>query len=112
MVGLGSQVKAHVTRRFSMPWGRAAPQMRDLVLALHAIWQSWADGTTLEFESEHYRHTLMPPTFVPPAHDYGPPTVLVAGVGDAIRVAGEVADGFLCHGFTTERWIRRTPCPR
>ena len=83
VVGLGSQVKAHVTRRFSMPWGRAAPQMRDFVLAMRAVWQSWADGAALDFESEHYRLTLMPPNFVPPPHDYGPPPVLVAGVGDA-----------------------------
>jgi probable F420-dependent oxidoreductase len=112
VLGLGSQIKAHVTRRFSMPWGRAAPQMRDFVLALHAIWRSWADGTPLAYESEHYRHTLMPPTFVPPAHAYGPPPILVAGVGDGMtRVAGEVADGFLCHAFTTERWIREHTLP-
>ena len=73
VVGLGSQVKAHVTRRFSMPWGRAAPQMRDFVLAMQAIWRSWADGTPLDYESEHYRHTLMPPAFVPPPHDTGHP---------------------------------------
>ncbi len=112
VVGLGSQVKAHITRRFSMPWGRAAPQMRDFVLAMQAIWQSWADGTPLDYESEHYRHTLMPPIFIPPPHHYGPPQVLVAGVGDQMtRVAGEVADGFLCHGFTTERWIREHTLP-
>jgi probable F420-dependent oxidoreductase len=112
VIGLGSQIKAHVTRRFSMPWGRAAPQMRDFVLAMRAIWQSWADGSALDYESQHYRHTLMPPTFVPPPHDYGPPPILVAGVGDGMtRVAGEVADGFLCHAFTTERWIREHTLP-
>jgi probable F420-dependent oxidoreductase len=112
VLGLGSQIKAHITRRYSMPWGRPAVQMRDLVLALQAIWQSWSDGTPLAFESEHYRHTLMTPMFTPAAHDYGPPPVFVAGVGDAMtRVAGEVADGFLCHGFTTERWIRERSLP-
>jgi probable F420-dependent oxidoreductase len=112
VLGLGSQVKAHITRRFSMPWGRPVAQMREFVLALHAAWQSWSNGTPLNFESEHYRHVLMPPNFVPEAHEFGYPQVLVAGVGDSMtRVAGEVADGFLCHGFTTERWIREHTVP-
>jgi probable F420-dependent oxidoreductase len=112
MLGLGSQVKAHITRRFSMPWGRPAAQMREFVLAMRAAWRSWSSGEPLNFEGEHYRHTLMPPTFVPAPHGYGMPQVLVAGVGDAMtRVAGEVADGFLCHAFTTERWIREHTVP-
>ena len=112
VLGLGSQVRAHITRRFSMPWGRPAPQMREFVLALRAAWGSWSSGETLDFEGEFYRHTLMPPTFVPAAHPYGEPKILLAGVGDAMtRVAGEVADGFLCHGFTTERWIREHTVP-
>lgn len=112
VLGLGSQVKAHITRRFSMPWGRPAVQMREFVLAMQATWRSWAEGTPLEFHGEHYEHTLMPPTFVPAPHDFGPPAVYVAGVGDAMtRVAGEVADGFLCHAFTTERWLREHTLP-
>jgi probable F420-dependent oxidoreductase len=112
VLGLGSQVKAHITRRFSMPWGRPGPQMREFILAMRAAWSSWADGTPLSFEGEYYRHTLMPPTFVPAPHAYGPPRVLLAGVGDVMtRVAGEVADGFLCHGFTTARWIREHTLP-
>ena len=111
-LGLGSQVKAHVTRRFAMPWGRPAEQMRDYVLALHAVWRSWSTGEPLDFESAHYRHTLMTPMFVPPPHDFGPPPVFVAGVGPAMtRVAGEVADGFLCHAFSTPRWIRERTLP-
>jgi probable F420-dependent oxidoreductase len=112
VLGLGSQVKAHITRRFSMPWGRPATQMREFILALRAAWGSWSSGEKLDFEGEYYRHTLMPPNFVPTAHPYGFPEVLLAGVGDAMtRVAGEVADGFLCHGFTTERWIREHTVP-
>jgi probable F420-dependent oxidoreductase len=112
VLGLGSQVKAHIERRFSMPWGRPAAQMREFVLALRATWSSWADGQPLDFEGEYYRHSLMPPMFVPVPHDFGPPPVYVAGVGDAMtRVAGEVADGFLCHAFTTERWIREHSLP-
>lgn len=112
LLGLGSQVKAHVVRRFSMPWGRPAPQLREFVLAMRGIWSSWHDGTPLAFEGEYYRHTLMPPDFVPPRHDFGPPPVLLAGVGEMMtRVAGEVADGFLCHGYTTARWIRERTLP-
>src|SRR5258707_1973033 len=112
MLRLGSQVRAHVTRRFSMPWGRPAAQMREFVLAMRAAWRSWSSGEPLNFEGEHYRHTLMPPSFVPAPHEYGMPQLLVAGIGDAMtRVAGEVADGFLCHAFTTERWIREHTVP-
>lgn len=112
MVGLGSQVRAHVTRRFSMPWGRPAAQMREFVQAMRAAWRSWEDGEPLSFEGEYYQHTLMPPMFAPRPHGHGMPQVLLAGVGDAMtRVAGEVADGFLCHGFTTGRWIREHTLP-
>lgn len=112
LLGLGSQVKAHVVRRFSMPWDRPAARMREFVLAMRAIWSSWHDGTPLDFRGEFYRHTLMPPDFVPPHHDFGPPRILLAGVGDLMtRVAGEVADGFLCHGYTSARWIRERTLP-
>ena len=112
MLGLGSQVRAHVTRRFSMPWDRPAERMREFVLALRAVWESWSTGEPLCFEGQHYQHTLMPPAFRPAPQPYGAPAVLVAGVGDAMtRVAAEVGDGFLCHAFTTERWIREHTLP-
>jgi probable F420-dependent oxidoreductase len=112
VLGLGSQVRAHVTRRFSMPWGRPAEQMRDYVLALGAIWRSWSSGESLDFESEHYRHTLMTPMFVPSSHEFGPPPIFIAGVGDRMtKVAGEVADGFVCHTFSTPEWIRERTLP-
>jgi probable F420-dependent oxidoreductase len=112
VLGLGSQVKAHITRRFSMPWGRPVAQMREFVLAMRAAWLCWSNGEPLNFEGAFYRHTLMPPTFMPARHDYGPPAVYLAGVGDGMtRMAGEVADGFLCHGFTTGRWIRERTVP-
>ena len=112
VLGLGSQVKAHITRRFSMPWGRGADQMRDYVRALRAIWHSWETGEPLAFESEHYRHSLMPPAMVPAAHGFSAPPVYIAGVGDVMtRVAGEVGDGFLCHGFSTPRWIAERTLP-
>jgi probable F420-dependent oxidoreductase len=112
VLGLGSQVKAHVTRRFSMPWAEPVARMREFVLALRAIWESWTDGTTLDFRGDFYQHTLMPPTFVPAPHTFGLPAVWLAGVGPSMTtLAGEVADGFVCHAFTTERWIRERTVP-
>lgn len=111
-LGLGSQVRAHITRRFSMPWSKPAARMREFVLAMRAAWRTWSDGEPLKFEGEFYSHTLMPPAFVPAPHPYGPPKVVIAGVGDLMTAAaGEVADGFFCHGFTTERWIREHTIP-
>ncbi|GAA2866938.1 LLM class F420-dependent oxidoreductase [Pseudonocardia halophobica] len=112
LLGLGTQVRAHITRRFSMPWSQPAARMREFVLALRAIWECWADGTRLDFRGEFYSHTLMTPMFVPEPHGFGAPKVLLAGVGEAMtRTAAEVGDGFLCHGFTTERYLREVTVP-
>ncbi|WP_431929120.1 TIGR03617 family F420-dependent LLM class oxidoreductase [Amycolatopsis tucumanensis] len=112
LLGLGTQIKTHVTRRFSMPWSQPAARMREFVLALRAIWDTWHSGARLNFRGEFYTHTVMTPMFTPQPHPYGPPKVLLAGVGEGMtRVAGEVADGFLCHGFTTERYLREVTVP-
>ncbi|NMI00192.1 TIGR03617 family F420-dependent LLM class oxidoreductase [Pseudonocardia acidicola] len=112
LLGLGSQIKPHITRRFSMPWSHPAARMREYVLAVRAIWNSWHDGTPLQFEGEFYRHTLMTPMFDPGPNPYGNPPILLAGVGESMTgVAGEVADGFICHGFTTERYLREVTLP-
>ena len=112
VLGLGTQVKAHVTRRFSMPWSHPAARMREYVLALRAIWDTWHTGAPLAFRGEFYTHTLMTPMFTPQPHGFGPPPVLLAGVGPTMtEVAGEVADGFLPHGFTTERYLREVTLP-
>jgi probable F420-dependent oxidoreductase len=112
LLGLGTQIKPHITRRFSMPWSHPAPRMREYVLALKAVWESWREGSKLDFRGEFYSHTLMTPMFTPERHEYGPPKVLIAGVGSAMtEVAGEVADGFLAHGFTTERYVREVTVP-
>ena len=112
VLGLGSQVRPHVERRFSMPWSPPVERMREYVAALRAIWAAWQEGTRLRFEGEHYRHTLMTPMFSPPAHEWGPPPVYLAAVGPLMtRLAGEVADGLLVHGFTTERYLRERTLP-
>lgn len=106
VLGLGSQVKPHIERRFSMPWSHPAPRMREFVLALRAIWACWQNGEPLDFQGEFYRHTLMTPFFSPPSNRYGPPPVYLAGVGSHMtEVAGEVCDGFLVHPFTTPRYF-------
>jgi probable F420-dependent oxidoreductase len=112
LLGLGPQIKPHIERRFSMPWSRPAARMRELVLALRAIWSSWHDGTPLDFRGEFYNHTLMTPNFSPPRHDAGPPPVYLGGVGERMtETAGEVADGFLIHQLTSERFLRETTLP-
>lgn len=112
VLGLGSQIKAHIEKRFSMPWSHPAPRMREFVLALRAIWDCWNNGTRLDFRGEFYAHTLMTPFFAPAPNPHGPPRVFLAGVGQHMtEVAGEVADGFICHPFTTERYLREVTLP-
>jgi probable F420-dependent oxidoreductase len=112
ILGLGSQIKPHIEKRFSMPWSHPAARMREFVLAMRAIWSCWNEGTKLEFRGEHYTHTLMSPFFHPGPNPYGPPRVMLAGVGELMtEVAGEVCDGFLAHGFTTERYLREVTMP-
>ncbi|MGX9883326.1 LLM class F420-dependent oxidoreductase [Streptomyces sp. NPDC002276] len=111
-LGLGSQIKPHIERRFAMPWSRPAARMREYVSALRAIWAAWNDGEKLDFRGDFYTHTLMSPFFSPPPAPGGAPKVFVAAVGEAMtRVAGEVADGLLAHGFTTERYLREVTLP-
>jgi probable F420-dependent oxidoreductase len=111
-LGLGSQVEPHITKRFSMPWSAPAERMREYLLAVRAIWSSWATGERLSFLGEHYTHTIMTPMFDPGPNPHGNPPIVLAGVGPRMtRVAGEVADGFFVHGFTTERYLRETTLP-
>ena len=115
VLGLGSQIKPHITKRFSMEWSRPAARMREFVLAMRAIWDTWLTGEKLQFRGDFYTHTLMTPFFTPPATEldgFGPPKVFLAGVGELMtEVAGEVCDGFICHGFTTEKYLREVTLP-
>lgn len=102
LLGLGSQVKPHITRRFSMPWSEPVARMREYVLALRAIWAAWNDGVPLRFEGRFYTHTLMSPFFDPGPTGFGAPPVILGGVGEKMTaMAGEVADGFLCAPLTS-----------
>jgi probable F420-dependent oxidoreductase len=115
ILGLGSQIKPHITKRFSMEWSRPAARMREMVLAMRAIWDTWLTGERLQFRGEFYTHTLMTPFFTPPASDldgFGPPKVFLAGVGELMtEVAGEVCAGFICDAVTTEKYLREVTIP-
>ena len=112
VLGIGSQVKPHIERRFSMPWSEPAVRMREYVLALKAIWAAWQEQSRLDFAGDFYTHTLMTPFFAPEPHPFGPPPVFLAGVGPRMtEVAGEVCDGFFFHPFTTERYMDEITLP-
>jgi probable F420-dependent oxidoreductase len=115
ILGLGSQIKPHITKRFSMEWSHPAARMREMILAIRAIWDTWENGTPLNFRGDFYTHTLMTPFFTPDRADlagFGTPKIFLAGVGELMtEVAGEVCDGFICHGFTTEKYLREVTLP-
>jgi len=112
ILGLGSQIKPHITRRFSMEWSRPAARMRELIAAIRHIWESWENGTALDFRGDFYTHTLMTPFFNPGPNPAGRARIFLAAVGERMtEVAGELCDGLLCHGFTTERYLRTVTLP-
>ena len=112
VLGLGSQIRAHITRRFHMPWSSPAARMREFILAMRAIWNTWHQGEPLRFQGKFYSHTLMTPFFTPTNTTHGAPRVFLAAVGPLMtEVAGEVADGIIVHAFTTEKYLRETTLP-
>lgn len=106
ILGLGSQVRGHVRRRFGMEWHAPAPWMRDYILAMRAVWDCWQNGTPLNFASEHYNLNLMVPLFNPGPIDHPRIPVHVAAIGpNMVAMAGEVADGVRLHPVCTPRFI-------
>ncbi|MAS56888.1 MAG: LLM class F420-dependent oxidoreductase [Pimelobacter sp.] len=106
-LGLGSQIKPHIEKRYGATWSPPAARMREIVLAVKAILASWQDGTRLDFRGEHTQHTLMPPTFVPGPNPHGTPPVLLGALGPLMtRTAAEVADGLLVMPFNSLRHFR------
>jgi probable F420-dependent oxidoreductase len=111
-LGLGSQIKPHIEKRFSETWSQPAKRMREMVLAVKAIWEAWQSGGKLAFEGEIYRHTLMTPAFDPGPNPFGPPPILVGGFGPRmVGVAGEVADGLVVHPFASRRSMEELTLP-
>jgi len=112
VLGLGTQVKAHITRRFSMPWDRPAARLREYIMALRAIWKSFQSEGPLIFEGDFYRHTLMTPFFNPGPIDHPEIPVYIAGVNTRLAaLAGELCDGFHVHPFHSPEYVRRTVIP-
>jgi probable F420-dependent oxidoreductase len=112
VLGVGSQVRAHVERRYGMPFDRPVARMREYVAALRAIWRCWDEGERLDFRGEFWSHTLMSPVMQPPPNPYGPPPVYLAAVGPRMtELAGETADGLFAHGFTTADYVRDVTLP-
>jgi probable F420-dependent oxidoreductase len=111
-LGLGSQVRAHVEKRYGAVWGKPVAQMREWVLATKAILGSWQDGSRLDFRGEYTTHTLMTPTFNPGPNPYGLPKILVGALGPRMnQMAAEVADGILVMPFNTHRHMRERTLP-
>ncbi|MBI4339616.1 MAG: TIGR03617 family F420-dependent LLM class oxidoreductase, partial [Chloroflexi bacterium] len=111
-LGLGTQVKGHNERRFSVKWTAPAPRMRDYIGSLKAIWDCWQHGGPLQYEGQHYAFSLMTPEFNPGPIEAPPPPVYVAAVGPAMcRMAGEAADGLLMHSFNTRRYTEEVVLP-
>jgi len=112
ILGLGTQIRPHIEKRFSMPWSDPARRMREFVMALHAIWSAWNDGTKLRFEGEFYTHKIMTPMFTPEPQPYAAPKVFLAAVGEAMtEMCGEVADGHLGHSMVSKRYLDEVTLP-
>jgi probable F420-dependent oxidoreductase len=107
VLGLGSQVKAHNERRFSVPWSAPAPRLREVVSALRAIWGAWQERKPLDFRGQSYHFDLMTPFFDPGPIQHPHVPVYLAGVNPQMcRVAGEIADGLHVHSFHSARYLR------
>jgi probable F420-dependent oxidoreductase len=112
ILGLGSQIRPHIQNRFGMPWSSPAKRMREIVLAIKAIFARWEGLAELDFRGEFYRHTLMIPAFDPGPNPFGPPPVYVGGFGPLMtEMAGEVADGFFGHPFNTRKSLETITLP-
>ncbi len=112
ILGLGSQIRPHITKRFSMPWSDPAARMQEMIEAIRAIWNCWQTGERLAFRGSYYQHTLMTPMFDPGPIDCPPPRIMLAAVGPHMtRTAGRVADGFISHSFQTASYLRAVTLP-
>ena len=111
-LGLGSQVRGHIVRRFNMPWGRPAARMREYIQAMRHIWGSWQNGTRLNFQGDFYNFNLMPPFFTPDPIEHPDIKIYIAAVNERmLQVAGEVCDGVLLHSFGTFKYINDVVVP-
>jgi probable F420-dependent oxidoreductase len=113
VLGLGTQVKGHNERRFSVPWSPPAPRLREYIEGLRAIWRCWEKGEPLAYAGQHYQFTLMTPNFTPARNGLPPIPVTIAAVGPAmLKLAGRVCDGVRLHPFCTRQYIEAQVLPR
>jgi probable F420-dependent oxidoreductase len=111
VLGLGTQIRPHIEKRFSQLWSRPVERMREFVAALRTIFRCWADGSRLDFRGEFYTHTLMTPMFSPPL-PFGSPPIYLAGVGARmVEMVGEAADGFFVHPFHSRSFLEAETLP-
>ena len=111
-LGLGSQVKGHIIRRFSMPWSAPAPRMREYILALRHIWDSWQNETKLDFTGDVYTFNLMSPFFNPGPIEHPEIKISIAAVNpNMLAVAGEVCAGVILHSFNTPTYTKEVIIP-
>ncbi|MEW5719368.1 MAG: TIGR03617 family F420-dependent LLM class oxidoreductase, partial [Chloroflexota bacterium] len=112
ILGLGTQVKAHIERRFGMTWEAPAPKLREMILAMRALWRAWQGDGTINFRGEFYKITLMTPFFNPGPIEHPDIPIFIAGVNEHLcRVAGELCQGFHVHPFHTAEYIRQIVLP-
>ncbi|MCB9456249.1 MAG: TIGR03617 family F420-dependent LLM class oxidoreductase [Anaerolineaceae bacterium] len=112
ILGLGTQVKAHITKRFSTDWKPPAPRLREYIESMRAIWNTWQTGVPLRYTGEYYRFTLMTPFFAPPPMPFADIPVYIAGVNEVLcRLAGELCQGFHVHPFHTVRYLKELIIP-
>lgn len=111
-LGMGSQVKGHIIRRFSTNWVPPVPRMREYILSLRAIWDSWQNGTKLDFQGDHYVFNLMTPFFNPGPIDNPNIPIFISAINPYMcRLAGELCDGIFIHGFTTRKYTEEVILP-
>jgi probable F420-dependent oxidoreductase len=111
-VGLGTQVKGHIVRRYGMDWFPPGPRMREYILMMRAIWDSWQNGTKPEFEGKYYRYTLMSPFFNPGPIEHPRIPVHISAINPYnCRLVGEICDGIKLHGFNTPKYLREVILP-
>ncbi len=112
ILGLGSQIRPHITKRFSMPWSKPAARMEDMVNAIKSILNAWQTGSRLEHRGEFYTHTLMTPLFNPGPNPHGIPKIYVAAVGPLMtKAVARSADGLLAHPFSSPKYLKNITLP-
>jgi probable F420-dependent oxidoreductase len=112
ILGLGTQIKPHITKRFSTEWSAPVPRLREYIEALRAIWNTWQNGAPLRYLGQHYRFTLMTPFFSPNPMPYADIPIYIAGVNEGLcRLAGELCQGFHVHPFHTVRYLKEAIIP-